>query len=213
MTTAAPPFPDTAEGRRPVAALQAYATAASAGTTELPDEAAVQPTADHGHIADVDEEDDGDGLVPGDEEDEPEGAVFPALRILRDAVASSKTHPVPVIRSEERDSGPWPLISEDMDGEPRWVHPDVSLTRPPRQGERQARPDPLQVPDSFGEGVLCLIDRNGSYSSACSTVPLAPNKLLHTGPLDAFDKTEAGTYLIDIPQWNRTENEHPALVT
>ncbi|OAH11489.1 hypothetical protein STSP_51620 [Streptomyces jeddahensis] len=58
-----------------------------------------------------------------------------------------------------------------------------------------------------------MIDRNGSYPSACSAVPLAPNKLLHTGPLDAFDKTQAGTYLIDIPQWNRTENEHPALVT
>ncbi|WSB58649.1 type II toxin-antitoxin system prevent-host-death family antitoxin (plasmid) [Streptomyces cellulosae] len=208
---AAPPhLPDTAEGRRLAAALQSYNTAASTGTTEQHDAAAVQPTADSGHVLD-DEGDDGDGLEPGDEEDEPEGAVFPALRILKEAVARSKMHPIPVIRTEERDSGPWPLISEDMDGEPRWVHPDVTLTRVPhiKANGKRVRRDQLDVPDSFGEGVLCLIDRNGSYPSACSAVPLAPNKLLHTGPLDAFDKTQAGIYLIDIPQWNRTDMPHP----
>ncbi|MGW2892929.1 DnaB-like helicase C-terminal domain-containing protein [Streptomyces griseoruber] len=210
---AAPPhLPDTPEGRRLAAALQAYGTAASAGTTRPPAAAAAaaQPTADSGQVLD-DEEDDGDGLVPGDEEDEPEGAVFPALRILKEAVARSKMHPIPVIRSEERDSGPWPLISEDLDGEPRWVHPDVTLTRVPhtKANGKRVRRDQLDVPASFGEGVLCLIDRNGSYPSACSAVPLAPNKLLHTGPLDAFDKTQAGLYLIDIPQWNRTDMPHP----
>ncbi|MFF3343598.1 hypothetical protein [Streptomyces flavidovirens] len=65
------------------------------------------------------------------------------------------------------------------------------------------------MPDSFGDGVMCLIERNGSYPSACSDVPLAPNKLLHTGPLDAFDKTKAGIYLIDIPEWNRPDMPHP----
>ncbi len=209
---AAPPhLPDTAEGRRLAAALQAYGTAASAGTSGQPDAAAAQPTADHGHVPDGDEEDDRDGLVPGDEEDEPEGAVFPALRILKDAVARSKMHPIPVIRTEERDNGPWPLINEDMDGEPRWVHPDITLTRVPhiKANGKRVRRDQLEVPGSFGEGVLCLIDRNGSYPSACSAVPLAPNKLLHTGPLDTFDKTQAGIYLIDLPQWNRTDMPHP----
>ncbi|WP_234439930.1 DnaB-like helicase C-terminal domain-containing protein [Streptomyces bicolor] len=212
-TAAAPPqLPDTAEGRRLAAALQAYGTAASAGTTGQPAAAGIQPTADRGQIPDADEEEeDGDGLVPGDEEDEPEGAVFPALRILKDAVARSKMHPIPVIRTEERDSGPWPLISEDMDGEPRWVHPSVTLARVPhiKANGKRVRREQLDVPDSFGEGVLCLIDRNGSYPSACSAVPLAPNKLLHTGPLDAFDKTQAGIYLIDIPQWSRTDMPHP----
>ncbi|MGW5209443.1 type II toxin-antitoxin system prevent-host-death family antitoxin [Streptomyces griseoincarnatus] len=209
---AAPPhLPDTAEGRRLAAALQAYGTAASACTSGQPDAAAAQPTADRGQVPDGDEEDDRDGLVPGDEEDEPEGAVFPALRILKDAVARSKMHPIPVIRTEDRDSGPWPLISEDMDGEPRWVHPDILLTRVShiKANGKRVRRDQLEVPGSFGEGVLCLIDRNGSYPSACSAVPLAPNKLLHTGPLDAFDKTQAGIYLIDIPQWNRTDMPHP----
>src|SRR4051812_44532424 len=98
-----------------------------------------------------------------------------------------------------------------MDGEPRWVHPDVTATRVPhiRANGRRVRRDQLDVPDSFGEGVMCLIDRNGSYPSACSAVPLAPNKLLHTGPLNAFDKGQAGIYLIDIPDWNYPGMPHP----
>ncbi|EDY55646.2 conserved hypothetical protein [Streptomyces sviceus ATCC 29083] len=158
-----------------------------------------------------DDEDGEDGLAPEDEEDEPEGHVFPALKILKDSVGRSKMHPIRVIRKEERDSGPWPLISEHMDGEPRWVHPDVTATRVPhiRANGRRVRRDQLDVPDSFGEGVLCLIDRNGSFPSACSAVPLAPNKLLHTGPLDAYDKAAAGIYLIDIPAWTRTDMPHP----
>ncbi|MFD8725420.1 hypothetical protein ACFV2H_47660 [Streptomyces sp. NPDC059629] len=103
------------------------------------------------------------------------------------------------------------MISEDMDGEPRWIHPDVTLTRVPytRANGKIVRRDKIDVPDSFGAGVLCLIDRNGSYPSACSAVPLAPNKLLHTGPLDAFDKTQAGICLIDIPKWTRRDMPHP----
>jgi hypothetical protein len=209
--SASPRLADAAEGRRLAAALQAYSTDVPAGTTE-PAAAGAQPAGDSAQVPDdVDEEDDGDGLVPGDEEDEPEGAVFPALKILKDAVARSKMHPIQVIRTEERDSGPWPLISEDMDGEPRWVHPDVALTRVPhmKANGKRVRRDRLDVPESFGEGVMCLIDRNGSYPSACSAVPLAPNKLLHTGPLQAFDKSQAGIYLIDIPEWNRTDMPHP----
>ncbi|WP_051371487.1 DnaB-like helicase C-terminal domain-containing protein [Streptomyces sp. 142MFCol3.1] len=205
-------MPDTAEGRRLTDALHAYDTAVSAGAPGQP--AAVQPAAGSGQVpGDGDEDDtadDEDGLAPGDEE-EPEGAVFPALKILKEGVARSKMHPIPVIRVEERESGPWPLISERMDGEPRWVHPDVTSTRVPyiRANGKRVRRDQLDVPDSFGEGVMCLIDRNGSYPSACSAVPLAPNKLLHTGPLTGFDKASAGIYLIDIPEWTRTDMPHP----
>ncbi|WP_235034751.1 hypothetical protein OHU34_44560 (plasmid) [Streptomyces sp. NBC_00080] len=109
---------------------------------------------------------------------------------------------MPVIRAADRDSGPWPLISEDMDGEPGWVHPDVTSTRVAheRNGKRVRR-DQLDVPASFGDGLMCLIDRNGSFPSACSAVPLAPNKLLHTGPLDVFDKSQAGIYQISVAEW------------
>ncbi|MFD7205746.1 DnaB-like helicase C-terminal domain-containing protein [Streptomyces sp. NPDC059893] len=204
--TAATPqqLPDDAEGRRLADALHAYNTAVSDG----------QPAVDSGPAPDG--EDDAEAeveLQPGDEEDEPENAPFPALKILKDAVARSKMHPVKVIRLEERESGPWPLISERMDGEPRWVHPDATNTRVPhireKDGKRVRRDQLVVPPDVFGEGVLCLIDRNGSYPSACSGVPLAPNNLVHTGPLEAFDKTHAGIYLIDIPEWPRTDMPHP----
>ncbi|MFK0110174.1 DnaB-like helicase C-terminal domain-containing protein [Streptomyces sp. NPDC091217] len=203
-------LPDDAEGRRLAAALNSYSTAVSAGVPGQP--AASGPTADSGHAPDDEDDTAADvELQPGDEEDEPEGAPFPALKILKDAVGRSKMHPIKVIRIEERESGPWPLITEHMDGEPRWVHPDVTSTRVPfiRENGKRVRRDRLDVPDTFGEGVLCLIDRNGSYPSACSAVPLAPNKLLHTGPLEAFDKASAGIYLIDIPEWTRTDMPHP----
>ncbi|WP_308013660.1 DnaB-like helicase C-terminal domain-containing protein [Streptomyces beigongshangae] len=214
-------FPDHTEGRRLAAALRPYGTpestaadiTGSAGQATAAG-APVHASADSGQAQEdvaEDEEDGEDGLKPGDEEDEPEGHVFPALKILKDAVGRSKMHPVPVIRKEERDSGPWPLISEHMDGEPRWVHPDATATRVPhiRANGKRVRRDQFEVPDSFGEGMLCLIDRNGSFPSACSAVPLAPNKLLHTGPLDAYDKAGAGIYLIDIPEWNRADMPHP----
>ncbi|MFD5483038.1 DnaB-like helicase C-terminal domain-containing protein [Streptomyces hawaiiensis] len=211
-------MPDTHEGQRLAAALRPYGTPVSADTAGSAHQAAaagapVHAPADSGQGQDdVAEDEDGeDGLAPGDEEDEPEGHVFLALKILKDSVGRSKMHPIPVIRTEARNSAPWTLISEHMDGEPRWVHPDVTATRVPhiRANGKRVRRDQLDVPDSFGEGVLCLIDRNGSFPSACSAVPLAPNKLLHTGPLDAYDKAGAGIYLIDIPEWNRTDMPHP----
>ncbi|WP_329359705.1 DnaB-like helicase C-terminal domain-containing protein [Streptomyces sp. NBC_01483] len=210
-------LPGTAEGHRLAAALHAYNAPAPAPTDAAARPAAPEPAraaAGGGAVSDADEEvrrDDDDGLVPGDEEDEPQGAIFPALRILKDSVTRSKMHPVPVIRLEDREEGPWPLISEDMDGEPRWVHPDVTSTRinHTRDNGKRVRRNQLDVPASFGDGVLCLIDRNGSFPSACSAVPLAPNKLLHTGPLDAFDKTKAGIYQIDIPEWDYPGMPHP----
>ncbi len=206
-STAPAPPPETAEGRRLAAALRAYAEAAirPAEAAKEGERATAPEAAD-----DVEEQ-----LQPGDEEDEPEGAPFPALKLLKEAVARSKMHPIKVIRTEERESGPWPLVSEHMDGEPRWVHPDVTSRRVPydRPNGKRVRRDQLDVPDTFGDGVLCLIDRNGSYPSACSAVPLAPNKLLHTGPLEEFDKAGAGIYLIDVPQWPRTDMPHPSVAS
>jgi prevent-host-death family protein len=205
--------PDTPEGHRLAAALRPYGTPESADTAATAGQAPASAPVPAPAQADAaqDEENGEDELQPGDEEDEPEGHVFPALKILKDAVGRSKMHPIKVIRKEERDSGPWPLISEHMDGEPRWAHPDVTVTRIPhiRANGKRVRRDKIDVPGSFGEGVLCLIDRNGSFPSACSAVPLAPNKLLHTGPLDAYDKAGAGIYLIDIPEWTRTDMPHP----
>ncbi|WP_406132228.1 DnaB-like helicase C-terminal domain-containing protein [Streptomyces sp. NBC_00989] len=213
IAAAPPQLPDTDEGRRLATALNACNTITPADATEQSD-IAVQPTGgSSGHGPnDEDDAEEAVELQPGDEKDEPDNAPFPGLKILKASIDRSKMHPIRVIRTEERESGPWPLISEHMDGEPRWFHPDITATRVPhiRPNGKRVRRYKLDVPpDSFGDGILCLIDRNGSFPSACSAVPLAPNKLLHTGPLAAFDKSQAGIYLIDIPQWDRTDMPHP----
>ncbi|MFD9586226.1 type II toxin-antitoxin system prevent-host-death family antitoxin [Streptomyces sp. NPDC059980] len=213
MAAAGLQTPDSVEGCRLAAALHDFnnPTPASAPTQEAAPApaAAAMPAAEDAEDGGVRRDDD-DGLVPGDEQDEPEGAIFPALRILKESVARSKMHPIPVIRTEDRETGPWLLVSEDMDGEPGWVHPDVTSTRVAheRNGKRVRR-DQLDVPESFGDGLMCLIDRNGSFPSACSAVPLAPNKLLHTGPLEVFDKSQAGIYQMTVPDWNHPDMPHP----
>lgn len=209
MAAAGLQTPDSAEGRRLAAALHAFNAAASE-PEPTPASAPAPSGAVDAPAADEVSRDEDDGLVPGDEQDEPEGAIFPALRILKESVARSKMHPISVIRTEDRGSGPWPLVSEDMDGEPGWVHPDVTSTRVAHERNgRRVRRDQLDVPDSFGAGLMCLIDRNGSFPSACSAVPLAPNKLLHTGPLDVFDKSQAGIYQISVPHWDYPGMPHP----
>ncbi|MEU5520664.1 DnaB-like helicase C-terminal domain-containing protein [Streptomyces sp. NPDC047860] len=107
-------MPDTHEGHRLAAALRPFTTPMSADTAGSAGQAAaagapVHAPADSGQGQDdvtEDEEDGEDGLAPGDEEDEPEGHVFPALKILKDSVGRSKMHPIPVIRTEARDSAP-----------------------------------------------------------------------------------------------------------
>ncbi|MFJ4633477.1 DnaB-like helicase C-terminal domain-containing protein [Streptomyces sp. NPDC088847] len=213
LAAAPPRLPDTGEGRRLASALNAYRTTAPADATESG--GAVPAVEGGGGRGPDDEDDDAEEAVelrPGDEDDEPDNAPFPGLKILKASIDRSKMHPIRVIRNEDRTSAPWPLISEHMDGEPRWFHPDITATRVPyiRPNGKRVRRYKLDVPpEAFGDGILCLIDRNGSFPSACSAVPLAPNKLLHTGPLTAFDKASAGIYLIDIPEWDRTDMPHP----
>ncbi|MFI8873186.1 DnaB-like helicase C-terminal domain-containing protein [Streptomyces sp. NPDC055243] len=220
-------LPDTPEGRRLRAALDAFAAAHRAEHTQ-----AVTSDPDTGAEIDQDANDDAptggaerstpaaeaqqppageetpagqdQALQPGDEDDEPEDAPFPALRLLKEAINRSKMHPIPVVRKTERETEPWSLFNEVMDGEPRWVHPDVQSVRG-RGGKRHQ----LIVPDEFGPGQLCTIDRNGSYPSACSAVTLAPNKLLHTGPLEQRAKDQAGIFQIDVPAWDHPAMAHP----
>ncbi|MEU9286457.1 DnaB-like helicase C-terminal domain-containing protein [Streptomyces sp. NPDC048275] len=215
--TSVPQLPDTAEGRRLTTALRAYSTTAAASSTEqLPARgeqqqtptarqeatAAVQPTADTAQAPE--DGDEGDAWVKPGEEEEPPHAVFPALKILKDGTERSTFHPILVIRKEDRGGEPWTIFREVMDGEPRWVHPGIT-TEKTKAGKR----DRLIVPEQFGTGQLCTIDRNGSYPSACSAVPLAPNKLLHTGPMDEVGKDRAGAFLITVPAWNHPNMPHP----
>ncbi|MGP4048882.1 DnaB-like helicase C-terminal domain-containing protein [Streptomyces sp. 2A115] len=215
-------LPDDAQGRRLANALRDYHPAlrascpalrthagpgAATGTTQqqAPAEnpAVVRPAADAQPASDDEAEDDA-WVQPGEDEEEPEGAVFRGLKILKDAVGRSTYNPILVIRKTDRAGEPWTIFSEAMDGEPRWVHPDIT-TEKTKAGKR----DRLLVPEQFGAGSLCTIDRNGSYPSACSGVPLAPNKLFHTGPLEEVGKDRAGAFLITVPAWNHRNMPHP----
>ncbi|WP_199546316.1 DnaB-like helicase C-terminal domain-containing protein [Streptomyces sp. N35] len=224
-------LPDTPEGQRLGAALRSYAPALSANspalqtapTTNGPDApppeqpsepSAPAPTPSPTGTAtrveeDADDEQDDAWVQPGDE-DEPEGTVFPGLNILKDCMKRSKFHPLPVIAKKERDAEPWTLFREVMAGEPRWVHPDVTVEKRKRgRQEKGDKSDRLIVPASLGDGLQCVIDRNGSYPSACSDVPLAPNVLQHTGPLDEVTRKHAGAFQITVPTWRNPKMPHP----
>ncbi|MFF8683141.1 hypothetical protein ACF07F_35025 [Streptomyces sp. NPDC015237] len=79
-----PQLPDTPEGRRLATALVAYAAEPAGAPRQALPVASLAGTAnalddEAGSDRDVE-------IQPGDEEDEPEGAVFPALNLLKDAV-------------------------------------------------------------------------------------------------------------------------------
>lgn len=110
------------------------------------------------------------------------------LKLMKKCVDVSRFHPVKWIPPEERDAEPWSLMTPDLACKPQW--------------QRSCIPS---------GGAIVTIDRNGSYPSACSSVPVAPNKLLHTGALPAYDKHRAGIFLVDVPAWDEeaTGLPHP----
>lgn len=147
---------------------------------------------EHAAHADEDQDqDDIDGQAPADETEHPEAQKWPALRELNAAFDKSRMKPVRVIPKVEREGLPWSLITNDrMDGHfrsNRW------------EGT---------VPS--GTEHVVLFDRNGSYMSACSSVPVAPNRLTHTGALGVEErKNRAGLVQIINFAWTRTDIPHP----
>jgi hypothetical protein len=126
----------------------------------------------------------------GQEDEHPEAQKWPAIRELQAAIAKSRMKPLPRVTGVERDSKPWSLVTEQMDGHFR------------SRSWTGALPDDTEH--------VILLDRNGSYMSACSSVPVAPNKLTHTGPLDVLDrKNRAGLVCIRNFEWTRTDIPHP----
>jgi hypothetical protein len=126
-----------------------------------------------------------------DPEPEPEEAGFPALQHLKASIKASRMHPLPVVPLERRSELPWSLMTERMGGEPA-----------SGRSRRFERPIPIG-------GQLLRIDRNGSFPSACSSVRVAPNVLVHTGPLEAYDGSRAGIFLIERVQWRDDKVPHP----
>lgn len=136
---------------------------------------------------------DQDDPEPEPEEDEhPEAQRWPALRELQAAIDKSRMKPVKVIKKIERDSAPWTLVTSKMDGHFR------------------SRSWTGDVPE--GTEWVILLDRNGSYMSAMSSVPVAPNKLIHTGPLGADPAKRrhlAGLFCIRNFEWTDPLIPHP----
>jgi len=119
-----------------------------------------------------------------EEHDHPEARKFPAFEEMKRTIEISRMKPLPRVPKEEQGGKPWTLITEVMDG----AHQSTQWCGP--------------LPDEGG--LVAVLDRNGSFPSACSSVPVAPNKLTHTGPLgvDPHDrKSRAGIFQIVIPEW------------
>lgn len=140
----------------------------------------------------------GGDVIEDQEEDQeedhghPETRKFDGYAEMTRSITTSRFKPIMVIKKVEREGLPWSLMTEQMDG----AHQSRSWTGP--------------VPDS---GLVALVDRNGSFPSACSSVPIAPNMLTHTGALGidpAERKNRAGVFEIVMPQWaEEDKTPHP----
>lgn len=127
----------------------------------------------------------------GREEQAADHGPFPALKHLKTSVYRSRYHAREwsCVPKEHRGEAPWTLLHSSRSG-----------------GEPSAK---LWTRDTPLGGQLVLVDRNGSFPSACSSVPVAPAKLHHTGPMEVWDHKRAGIYVIDLPVWNDARLPHP----
>lgn len=118
------------------------------------------------------------------EADHPEVHRYPSFAEMRKTIEASRMKPLPCVPKVERDNLPWTLFAERMDG----AHSVKDWSG--------ALPE--------GTEMVVILDRNGSFPSAMSSVPVAPNKLRHSGPLGADPLARqnlAGAFQIECPSW------------
>lgn len=101
-------------------------------------------------------------------------------------VESRPCHPIPLIRVGDRDSAPWTIAVTASTNRYKWAHSDYA-----------------KAPEGWR---IVIIDRRASYPSAMSNVPVAPNKLKHTGPIP-YNPDYSGLYLLEVPE------THPGIDT
>lgn len=121
-----------------------------------------------------------------------------AYKLMRASLERSRMKPLPNVPKEPgkipglgiRSEAPWTLVTERMDGRHRWTA--------------------ARLPEG---GWVTALDRTGSFPSACSSVPVAPNVLHHTtdpAHLTAqARKTVAGIWRILVPVWLEKGIGHP----
>lgn len=110
-----------------------------------------------------DEHQDDDDEDQEEEHEHPEAQRWPALAELKAAIDKSRMKPIRVVPKVERDASPWTHITSLMDGHFRTRMWEGVLPE--------------------GTQYVTLLDRNGSYMSAMSSVPVSPNKITHRGAL------------------------------
>lgn len=124
-----------------------------------------------------------------------------SYKVMRDSIQRSRMKPLPSVPKTPneripglgiRTEAPWTLVQERMDGAHRWTA------------------------ESLPEGGwVTALDRTGSFPSACSSVPVAPNVLHHTEDPEHLTaetrKTMAGIWRILVPEWDEREHRigHP----
>lgn len=113
-----------------------------------------------------------------------------AYKAMRASLEASRMKPLACVPKEIRSEAPWTLMDEWMDGGHRWL-----ATELPQDGWVRA------------------LDRTGSFPSACSSVPVAANRLHHITSGDALaDRRKfAGIWQIEIPEWDEEKHKigHP----
>lgn len=110
-----------------------------------------------------------------------------AYKAMRASLEGSRMKPADNVRKEHRAAAPWTLMSERMDASHKWLAPDL--------------------PE---EGWVTVLDRTGSFPSACSSVPVAPNALRYLDEEAAADrKGLAGIWRIRLEEWTESGIGHP----
>lgn len=137
-------------------------------------------------------EDQDDDEDQDEEHDHPEAQKWPAMRELQAAIDSSRMKPVKRMPKVERDHAPWTQCTDRMDGHFR------------------TRSWTGQLPEDTEH--VALFDRNGSYMSSMSSVPVAPNRLTHTGALGtdpAARRPLGGLFQVINFEWTDERIPHP----
>lgn len=173
-------FADLGRYRPDTAGAVAAVEAASSETSPRP-----APSAPNGSGEDPAEP----TAMVDDEEPEEVEATPSAIKALKESITSSRKHPVINIRKEDRDQERWQIMTQLIDGRHRWKWDG-------------------QVTDEDTVEVVVL-DDNGRYIAACSSVPVCANVPNRTGPLDAYNPTFAGAYLIQPTEWGSNMIGHP----
>lgn len=127
---------------------------------------------------------------PDPEEEAP--GKYRGLAIMKTSIATSRMHPVPYIKVPDREHAPW-AASADWPGAEGFDSGDHRYVA--------SGLDP--------DAMVTLLDRNGSFPSACSSVAVAANILQSTGTDRAELAGRAGMVGIIVPPWEHPQMPHP----